>query len=652
MNARSLVYRVALLLFALAALAGVVQKNGRLLLTDVTLSEGFEDNEWRLSWTVVDADSSGSSWERLSESEDYIAATPEGSHALGCRYNSDRSANDDWLITPPLLTPLPNEDGSSPTCRMSIKLCSQDVNYLESAEILRLRVDEPLSGEELRASLDQFQLREEMSPVLASWETWTEDIPVQDTQQIYYYAIRCVSQDEFILLVDQVVGTNLTIVASGSYFRESRYELTAFGAVPTDSYLVSSVELWNLSEDQIRIQLGYTPYEYGAFWIENSGTQLFEDDLISILSGRSVELDVNLLGSFSIDDQEYNNLGVQLDSLIYGIVEPAIVDLRDTSFVPDWLSLVDTLTSTDTSMTVGVIYNYDRLRFSAFTWSMEDSGTYSWYQDCEADTAESELAGWEQRSLSETGWQLGEYVSSINFTVPYHSQFFFINSDAQGRWDEQGNAIEQSDTLMAPMTALSAGSSDNALYFGYSLYYAEGYGSSVEVLGRGSSSADWTLLDLPEASELWECRSTSLAAFAGSDSIQVALVYHGQWSYGVAVDDLVLLQGDAPLPGSAAPQPVPDREPEIEVSIYPNPFNPTAVVSYQAPATGALQMSVYNLRGQLVFREQERYVRSGLNQFPLNLDAQAAGMYFVRFELKPASGVGASTQIRKVTLLR
>ncbi len=645
-----------LLVLALCAVAGVIQKRGRQVLTDAVLSEGFEDDQWRLNWTIVDADSSGSSWQQMSESENYIASTPEGTHAMGCRYNADRRANNDWLISPPLLPDEPNEDGSTVTCRISIKLCSQDVDYLESAEILRLTTDEVLSEDELRASLSQFEVRESMVHVLASWETWTEDIPVQYNPPFYYYAVRCLSEDRYILLVDQVVGTNLEVVASGSYFRESRYDLTAFGAIPADSYLVKTVELWNVGETALNLRIDAVPDFSGAFWIEHSGTQLVgpdgdTDEFVQISANSSVELDVNVLASFTLDDVTYSNTGVQIDSLVFAIVEQKTIDLRDTSFVPDWIGIVDTVSTTDTTQTLKVISSYDRLSFSALPWE-EESDFYRWYQNCEADTSEQALAGWQQNSLSQTGWSIGEYVSSINFTVPYHSQFFFINSDAQGSLYNDRSAVEQSDTLFAPMTALVNAEADNALFLGYSLYYAEGYGSRVDVLGRARSNNPWTLLDLPEPTEEWECRSATLSALSATDSVQVAIVYHGQWSYGIAIDDLVLLQGDEELPSESTPLPSVPRTPEIAISVYPNPFNPTTVISYLAPTTGTLKLSVHNLLGQTVIQDPQRYVRSGETHFTLNMDAYAAGIYFLRFELVPADGGAATTQIRKVTLLR
>lgn len=80
--------------------------------------------------------------------------------------------------------------------------------------------------------------------------------------------------------------------------------------------------------------------------------------------------------------------------------------------------------------------------------------------------------------------------------------------------------------------------------------------------------------------------------------------------------------------------PVPTK---LELSNYPNPFNPSTTISFTLPETGAVKMSIYNTRGQLVKdlikEEMERgfheIVWDGKNN---NGFTVGTGMYFVRIE--------------------
>ena len=42
--------------------------------------------------------------------------------------------------------------------------------------------------------------------------------------------------------------------------------------------------------------------------------------------------------------------------------------------------------------------------------------------------------------------------------------------------------------------------------------------------------------------------------------------------------------------------------PALDLSNYPNPFNPETTISYTLPASGPVSLEIYNSRGQLVRR--------------------------------------------------
>ena len=39
---------------------------------------------------------------------------------------------------------------------------------------------------------------------------------------------------------------------------------------------------------------------------------------------------------------------------------------------------------------------------------------------------------------------------------------------------------------------------------------------------------------------------------------------------------------------------------QLDVTNYPNPFNPTTTIAFSLPEEGVVRLSVYNIRGQLV----------------------------------------------------
>jgi len=81
-------------------------------------------------------------------------------------------------------------------------------------------------------------------------------------------------------------------------------------------------------------------------------------------------------------------------------------------------------------------------------------------------------------------------------------------------------------------------------------------------------------------------------------------------------------------------------------SPYPNPFNSTAVISYDVPITGLVNISVYNILGQSVASLVHESVNSGSYSIVWNAGDLPSGVYFCRME-----GNGFK-QVRKIVLLK
>ena len=76
--------------------------------------------------------------------------------------------------------------------------------------------------------------------------------------------------------------------------------------------------------------------------------------------------------------------------------------------------------------------------------------------------------------------------------------------------------------------------------------------------------------------------------------------------------------------------PIPD---DFELSdAYPNPFNPSTSITLDVSDAGNVNVSVYNLMGQMVSTLTEGYMNAGTYTLNWNASDQVSGMYLVRAE--------------------
>ena len=65
---------------------------------------------------------------------------------------------------------------------------------------------------------------------------------------------------------------------------------------------------------------------------------------------------------------------------------------------------------------------------------------------------------------------------------------------------------------------------------------------------------------------------------------------------------------------------------------YPNPFNPSTVISYTLPATGFVELKVFNSKGELVRILVRSVVQAGENSVEFDASGLPSGAYFYRLE--------------------
>jgi hypothetical protein len=92
-----------------------------------------------------------------------------------------------------------------------------------------------------------------------------------------------------------------------------------------------------------------------------------------------------------------------------------------------------------------------------------------------------------------------------------------------------------------------------------------------------------------------------------------------------------------------------DRILPTEVSLgnaYPNPFNPTTMLSYDVPADITVSLGIYDMRGRLVDELVNDMHEQGRYNVTWNADEHASGFYMVKLV------AGSTMQTQKIMLVK
>jgi len=79
---------------------------------------------------------------------------------------------------------------------------------------------------------------------------------------------------------------------------------------------------------------------------------------------------------------------------------------------------------------------------------------------------------------------------------------------------------------------------------------------------------------------------------------------------------------------------------------YPNPFNPVTTISYQLPKSNFVQLSIYNITGQLIETLVNGHNNAGYHTVLWNASEVGSGLYFYRIE------AGEYTETKKCLILK
>jgi len=84
----------------------------------------------------------------------------------------------------------------------------------------------------------------------------------------------------------------------------------------------------------------------------------------------------------------------------------------------------------------------------------------------------------------------------------------------------------------------------------------------------------------------------------------------------------------------------------VIVGAFPNPFNPSTVISYEIHESSSLSVSVYNINGQLVSTLHNGYQEAGRYELIFDGSSLSSGMYFVKIDNQ------SSVQTQKILLMK
>ena len=79
---------------------------------------------------------------------------------------------------------------------------------------------------------------------------------------------------------------------------------------------------------------------------------------------------------------------------------------------------------------------------------------------------------------------------------------------------------------------------------------------------------------------------------------------------------------------------------------YPNPFNPITTIEYEMPKNGNVNVSIYNVKGELVEKLVDGYNTSGKYSIQWNPQNMSSGQYFYQIS------VDEFVQTKKMVILK
>jgi Secretion system C-terminal sorting domain/Outer membrane protein Omp28 len=155
-------------------------------------------------------------------------------------------------------------------------------------------------------------------------------------------------------------------------------------------------------------------------------------------------------------------------------------------------------------------------------------------------------------------------------------------------------------------------------------------GNTLETVAAATTSFT------PTTASQWRSETVSLAAYATATNIIIKFVGTSDFGNNLYVDDINI----------GAPVGVEETSlAGVSMSVFPNPFDASAVISVELEQTENITVEVYSMDGKLVLAENKGDMNAGQHNIALNGATLADGLYFVT--IRTANG---GTMSRKVSV--
>jgi hypothetical protein len=192
----------------------------------------------------------------------------------------------------------------------------------------------------------------------------------------------------------------------------------------------------------------------------------------------------------------------------------------------------------------------------------------------------------------------------------------------------------------------------------YLRFYLRGDGSlrSLVVQINRNSSSYWQY-ELPLASAAWEWVELPLNAFTANDgsgpldlTLAAGISFNILKGSGTDGSGTIYLD-EIRFASSAATGGVEKEEESLPVSFqlyqnYPNPFNGSTEIGFSLPVRAAVELAVYNVRGELVEKLAEGERAAGIHRVLWHAGGLSSGTYFIALQ------AGGRRIVDKCVLLR
>ncbi|MGL5892131.1 MAG: Omp28-related outer membrane protein [Bacteroidia bacterium] len=140
----------------------------------------------------------------------------------------------------------------------------------------------------------------------------------------------------------------------------------------------------------------------------------------------------------------------------------------------------------------------------------------------------------------------------------------------------------------------------------------------------------------PNAASQWRTETVSLSAFATATNVLIKFVGTSAYGNNLYVDDINIGSAVGVEETSLA---------GVSMSVFPNPFDASAIVSVQLEQTENITVELYSMDGKLVLAENKGEMVAGQHNIVLDGTTLADGLYFVT--IRTANG---GTMSRKVSV--